>query len=594
MATTIYQWIGVCLFFLCLPLDAGSLYQWVDEDGITHFSQDAPAKQQAAGEVKQRHFTVERDLPLHQRQSYRETDTHALNVGNYTGSLEELAEVLVKPFHSELEKTRVLYRWVTHHIFYDAKGLLVRGRLGAQDAHSVLQSKTAVCEGYARLFEALAKAAGLEVETIVGYSKGYGDIPGERFGEKSTGAATYTVNGRTFSGTEVKHAWNAINIGGSWHLLDTTWGAGYIHNKRYRRQFNPYYFLTPPQQFIYDHFPDDERWQLLPNPLTLRDYEDLVTLGPAFFHHRLEILSHPDGVIHAGNRVRVRFGIPEDVQLLAQLQSLSDGNLKTLPDYFSGLQRNEKEVSVEAVFPAAGKYLLRLFAGKDKDKGRLFNAVNYTIKVARGMDMENVPVFPEQDFYRAKLRLYDTTNYFLNNNGNQIIRLLGPEQTKLTATVSKAGKLLGQDYIFIQSRDGLHEIRLTFPQTGNYAVQIFAKTGTEKGNELPLVLRYAVKAHQADGAVFPGLYRSFRSHRAYLYTPLQKRLHRGERQAFDLSVAEAEEVVVGTQQAWFPLQAQGKGRFSGNIKIPHGKFLVYARFPDSDGKYAGLAEYYGF
>ena len=34
------------------------------------------------------------------------------------------------------------------------------------------------------------------------------------------------------------HAWNAVRLGGAWHLLDATWGAGTIdaHTRAFRRR----------------------------------------------------------------------------------------------------------------------------------------------------------------------------------------------------------------------------------------------------------------------------------------------------------------------------------------------------------------------
>ena len=34
-----------------------------------------------------------------------------------------------------------------------------------------------------------------------------------------------------------------------------------------------YYFLTDPEEFIYNHFPDEEHWQLLVRPVTKLEFE---------------------------------------------------------------------------------------------------------------------------------------------------------------------------------------------------------------------------------------------------------------------------------------------------------------------------------
>ena len=49
------------------------------------------------------------------------------------------------------------------------------------DVDSVLQSRSSVCAGYANLFNALSKAAGIESVLISGWAKGYGYEIGDSF-----------------------------------------------------------------------------------------------------------------------------------------------------------------------------------------------------------------------------------------------------------------------------------------------------------------------------------------------------------------------------------------------------------------------------
>src|SRR5262249_35212157 len=69
------------------------------------------------------------------------------------------------------------------------------------------------------------------------------------------------------------HAWNAVRIDGHWHLVDATWGAGSVGDKKFLKRYRDYYFLTPPEQLIFSHFPDDVRWQLLEPPVTQAEFE---------------------------------------------------------------------------------------------------------------------------------------------------------------------------------------------------------------------------------------------------------------------------------------------------------------------------------
>lgn len=58
------------------------------------------------------------------------------------------------------------------------------------------------------------------------------------------------------------------------------------------QRFDDFYFLTDPEEFIYTHFPDEERWQLLDAPVSLEEFEKRVFKTSAFFALGLRLI-HP-------------------------------------------------------------------------------------------------------------------------------------------------------------------------------------------------------------------------------------------------------------------------------------------------------------
>jgi hypothetical protein len=181
-------------------------------------------------------------------------DRHALRAPKEAErSIESLAKYLVKPAKNDREKVRAIYRWVTDRIAYDAESFFEQ-KDGDNTAEGVLKSCKAVCAGYANLFHALCKEAGVEVETVSGRAKGV--IRDEDDGEDS-------------------HAWNAVKLADHWRLVDATWGAGGIREKKFVPLFTDYYFLTPADQFIFTHLPEDSKWQLLPKAITEKEFEEL-------------------------------------------------------------------------------------------------------------------------------------------------------------------------------------------------------------------------------------------------------------------------------------------------------------------------------
>lgn len=138
--------------------------------------------------------------------------------------------------------------------------------------------------------------------TIEGYAKGFSYAPGDRF-------------------DRTNHDWNAVRIDGEWRLLDATWSAGHVSaDYRFERDFDDFYFFTPPEQFIHTHFPKDPAWQLLKNGITLADFEALVYLRPAFFRNGLTAMSHTQSVIQADGETAIAFRAPPGVSLSTKLE----------------------------------------------------------------------------------------------------------------------------------------------------------------------------------------------------------------------------------------------------------------------------------
>ena len=241
------------------------------------------AHQKSQQELQEDSLTIApNDFSSRINYSYDNIDKYAINTPSPAeASVDSLAAYLVAPAKNEREKARSIFRWVTENIDYDANGFFT-GSFEDTSSKDVLKSRKSVCSGYSDIFSSLANSAGLEVVRIAGYGKGYGYLPGENLSAPSN------------------HAWNAVKINGSWYLIDCTWGAGYINdNKKYVRKFDDHYFMTPPSEFIYDHLPEDSRWQLLEKPLAKSEFEKQAFVKPDFFKYGLKPYDRLEGTIQA-------------------------------------------------------------------------------------------------------------------------------------------------------------------------------------------------------------------------------------------------------------------------------------------------------
>ena len=210
-------------------------------------------------------------LPLRFYSQVGPTNFYAIDskVGSIpVAKADTLAKQLASLGKTDIEKVRAIFRWITEHIDYNVMPFGQRKNIPRQFykepedsnvalpplderiAAKVLSTGVAFCDGYSRLFKTLCDHAGIKAEVIYGYAR--------------------TNNNRRFA---VNHTWNSVYIDSTWYLLDVTWASGVVgYGNEYIRRYNDLYFLTPPVEFIRDHYPENPQWTLLKDPPVYREY----------------------------------------------------------------------------------------------------------------------------------------------------------------------------------------------------------------------------------------------------------------------------------------------------------------------------------
>jgi hypothetical protein len=360
------------------------------------------------------------------RGPYESIDRHALAAPRTAeASIQSLARYLAKPCRNDSEKARAIYRWVAANIRYDTKAYF-SGRIRSSGAAGALQNRTAVCEGFSSLFEALGKAAGLEVVTISGWARGYGSAAGE------------PIHGRP------DHAWNAIRIGGRWKLVDPTWGGGVLDEAgKYVRRFDETFFFTPPEHLIATHFPEESRWQLLDPPVTRAEFDSRPFIRPAFFRCGLETRSHGTCRIEAADTLLVTLAGPAGIEVHAQL--LSSGSESPLGREWAFSQREGGLALIRTAFPRAGDFILRVFAKRSGDSGPAEWAVDYRVRAERRS--KESYVFPEtyQGFLDHSVFLKKPLSGRLRSGSDCAFRLHVPGAEEIMVDMGKSFRLLDRN-----------------------------------------------------------------------------------------------------------------------------------------------------
>jgi hypothetical protein len=391
---------------------------------------------------------------------YSAIDIHALAApASVQTSFKSLASWLTGPCRSDEEKARAIFRWIAQNIEYDVNALLKGGPMSGS-ARDALRNKRGVCEGYAGLFMELARASGIKAAKISGFAKGYGYALGQPLG------------------TIPNHSWNAVSIDGQWRLMDCTWGAGYIgDDDKFHREFNQHFFFTPPKEFIYDHLPENDEWQLLDPPMSREEYERTVHVKPGFFTLGLTLGGHTNGTLRAEGELLLRLGITRPI---AAVVTLSRGNRNT-DDRCAFVQNELNALVVRVTPPDTGAYTLRLFAKASGDSGMYAWILDYRIESSeRSMKF---PVYPRKfrQFDDGKVRLIEPLSGLLESGSVKQFRLRIPRAEQAAVAVN-------DDWTYL-NRDGEELAGEVTIQQGS--VTVYAKyTGHEQWDTL---LEYRAK-----------------------------------------------------------------------------------------------------
>ena len=130
--------------------------------------------------------------------------------------------------YTEYEQIKYVHNWLIDNIEYDTN----YSGANNHDIYGAFADGTVVCEGYARAFKYIMDGLGIDCVLI-------------------SGTATNS------KGTLESHAWNYVELNGSWYAIDVTWddpilsGTGQLTNAlRYK------YFLKGSNSFFTNHIED--------------------------------------------------------------------------------------------------------------------------------------------------------------------------------------------------------------------------------------------------------------------------------------------------------------------------------------------------
>lgn len=213
---------------------------------------------------------------IQQRQQAIDNTTYQSRIKSWRPkSLDQLAYLIenYSKGKSIIDRHWIIFYWIVLNIEYDTESYFSKNYKD-QTAEGVFQNRKGVCAGYGNLYKYLCDQVELPCEIVSGFSKGYG------FDDRDREVPV-----------ETDHAWNAVEIYDHWYLIESTWGAGYLDDKKaFVRKLSTYYFLPRPNEMIFHHLPEKQEWQLLQSPIDMTKFLEMPHLRPLFFQYNLEMI----------------------------------------------------------------------------------------------------------------------------------------------------------------------------------------------------------------------------------------------------------------------------------------------------------------
>ncbi|EDO32609.1 predicted protein [Nematostella vectensis] len=476
----------------------------------------------------------------------REIDKHVQNTpASATASINQLSDYLTECFSTDREKAFAIYRWLTFNVAYDVDGFFGRSEKKSTSAEDVLSSRTSVCAGYASLYTALGEAAGLEIHNVSGYAKGYGHKLGQRF-------------------EGVNHAWNVLKVDNTWYVSDATWGAGFVGDDMlFTKNPNTYRFLQVPDEAIFDHLPEEEKWQFLDPTIDKASFERSAKPSCEMLEMGIELESHKDYAYETPtDTIDMTFYCPGRKMLLMGKVKTSSGQAlegrERVRLRFKGLH----QIEMRAQFPNAGTYKVEVYVVKGENSWN--HGVSYEVTASQGCGwncggypkvsnalydhgftlekpLENIQTddgraevvfqctstnfshlisrmtredggrFPyvHPRFFEWGVKLVSPCENIYSTDGKAVVELELPGVSSVSGYLKRREETLHS--CTMVTGDGERKlIQVHTPEKGEYELNIFAKrTGEEKNTFL---LRYIIHATQGTGPNpgFPVLSNAFR------------------------------------------------------------------------------------
>ena len=246
------------------------------------------------------------------------------------------------------------------------------------------------------------------------------------------------------------HVWNAILIQNDWYLIDVFHGLSKPKNEYektiekknsndndyFSTNFNPFFFMTPPNLLIESHLPFDDFNQLtnkiIPNNffiqrrnLKLNDFYKNV------YKYKIELLTHVFPVIHSTKNLVIKLKLEK---MLIQVNLFNFNFKYKISEVKFGFNDKTHVYSLEPHFPENGEYFIQInFRPDGSENLNYSNLINYKLLIDDSRE-EYIEKLKRERELKEKKELFLKSLY---NNNNKRKRAQSSRLPKMGIIIEK-------------------------------------------------------------------------------------------------------------------------------------------------------------
>lgn len=154
----------------------------------------------------------EHNIEMYERdKSLNDALESTLSIQSEYANMKSAAEQITEGHITDYDRALAIHDWVSSYLYYDNDSLNADETV-PYAAADVMNSRRAVCLGYATLYATLCRSVGIPCNVVSGYALGV------------DGGDDHWTDENIAEG-EQNHAWNEVYVDGRWVIVDTTWDS---------------------------------------------------------------------------------------------------------------------------------------------------------------------------------------------------------------------------------------------------------------------------------------------------------------------------------------------------------------------------------